>query len=227
MTIKKAAKFLLKIIVGFIGFLFIYILCAFVLPKIPVNSDVSEEGKTIPIYILSNDVHTDIVLPVKNHMFDWGQKVKFENTIAKDSTAQMIAFGWGDKGFYLETPTWNDLRLSTALKAATGFNTSAIHATFYKSLKENNHCKKIMVSEAEYQKLIDYINDSFLLDSDNFMKIETDAVYGKNDAFYEAKGSYCLFHTCNTWTNNALKASNQKAAFWTPTDTGILYHYQE
>ncbi len=225
MKFKKVFKFSLKLILGLLGFLLTYTLCAFLLPKISVNSDVSEEGKTIPVYILSNGIHTDIVLPVKNNLFDWSQKVKFENTIAKDSTAQLVAFGWGDKGFYLETPTWNDLKLSTALKAATGFSTSAIHATFYKSLKENNNCKKIIVSEAEYQKLIDYINDSFQLDSDNYMKIETNAVYGKNDAFYEAKGSYSLFHTCNTWTNNALKASNQKAALWTATDTGILYHY--
>lgn len=225
MKIKKAAKFLLKIVLGFVGFFLIYILSAFLLPKIPVNSYVSEEGKTIPVYILSNGVHSDIVLPVKNDLYDWSQKVKFENTIAKDSTAQLIAFGWGDKGFYLETPTWDDLKFSTALKAATGFSTSAIHATFYKSLKEDEQCKKILISESEYQKLVAFIVDSFQSNSDGFLKIETDAVYGKNDAFYEAKGSYSLFHTCNTWTNNALKAADQKAALWTPTDTGILNHY--
>ena len=225
MKIKKIAKFLLKIILGFIGFLLIYILTAFLLPKISVNSDVSAKGKTIPIYILSNGVHTDIVLPVKNDLYDWSQKVKFENTIAKDSTAQFVAFGWGDKGFYLETPTWDDLKFSTAFKAASGLGNSAIHATFYRSLKENSRCRLIMVSDEEYRKLIRFIHDSFQLNSDDYIKIETDAVYGKNDAFYEAKGSYSLFHTCNTWANNALKAANQKAALWTPTDTGILKHY--
>ena len=58
------------------------------------------------------------------------------------------------------------------------------------------------------------------------MKIETDAVYGNHDIFYEAKGSYNLFYTCNTWTNSALKAANQKASLWTVYDKGILYHYQ-
>jgi hypothetical protein len=72
---------------------------------------------------------------------------------------------------------------------------------------------------------VDYISNSFQSDSGEFLKIETDAVYGKNDAFYEAKGSYSLFHTCNTWTNNALKSANQKAALWTATDKGILSHY--
>lgn len=225
MKIKNAFKFLFKLILGFVGFLLIYVLCAFLLPKIAVNSDLSEEEKSIPVYILSNGVHTDIVLPVKNHLFDWTKQVKFEHTIAKDTTAQLVAFGWGDKGFYLETPTWADLKFSTAFKAATGFSTSAVHTTFYKKLKENSSCKKILISESEYQKLVGYINDSFQLNSDGFIKIETNAVYGKNDAFYEANGSYSLVHTCNTWTNNALKAANQKAALWTPTDTGILCHY--
>jgi hypothetical protein len=50
--------------------------------------------------------------------------------------------------------------------------------------------------------------------------------YGKHAAFYEAKGSYNLFYTCNTWANQALKAANQKAALWTVLDKGIFYHYE-
>ncbi|WP_136669170.1 TIGR02117 family protein [Flavobacterium sp. H122] len=223
---KRIIKFILKSFAVFIALILFYVLSAFTLSKISVNSNTAAEGQTIPVYILSNGVHTDIVVPVKNHLYDWTQKVKFENTIAKDTSAQFLAFGWGDKGFYLETPTWADLKFSTALKAATGFSASAIHATFYKSLKENDNCKRIMISESEYMDLVGFISNSFEQDLGNFLKIETDAVYGKNDAFYEAKGSYSLFHTCNTWTNNALKAANQKAALWTPTDTGILYHYK-
>lgn len=49
--------------------------------------------------------------------------------------------------------------------------------------------------------------------------------YGDHDAFYEAKGRYSLFHTCNTWANNALKACGQKACWWTPFSTGIRYQY--
>ena len=56
--------------------------------------------------------------------------------------------------------------------------------------------------------------------------IKTDAVYGKNDAFYDAKGSYSFLDTCNTWSNNGLKAAGQKAALWTPSDFGIFQHYQ-
>ena len=55
----------------------------------------------VEIFILSNGVHTDIVVPVKNDTFDWSKQIQFEHTIAKDSTAKYLAIGWGDRGFYL------------------------------------------------------------------------------------------------------------------------------
>ena len=101
-----------------------------------------------------------------------------------------------------------------------------MHCTFYRNKKEGENVKKIALSEEEYQKLITYILDSFQVQSGEFIKINTDAVYGANDVFYEANGSYSLMYTCNTWVNQALKAANQKAALWTVFDFGIFYHYK-
>jgi hypothetical protein len=50
-------------------------------------------------------------------------------------------------------------------------------------------------------------------------------VVSDNDAYYEAHMRYSLFHTCNTWINNGLKASQKKACLWTPTSGGIFYQY--
>ena len=225
-------KIVIKIVkyVGlFLLALLMYGIVVTLLSFIPVNSYDSRTlipAQKIEIYLLTNGVHTDIVLPVKNEYFNWSKQVKFTDTKAKDSTAQFMAIGWGDRGFYLETPTWSDLKVSTALNAATGLSSSALHITFYKSLKEGIDCKKITIDSIEYKKLIVFINDSFQLNNGNVTKIDTKAVYGNNDAFYEAKGSYSLFYTCNTWANQALKAANQKAALWTISDTGIFRHYK-
>ncbi|MFW3327891.1 DUF2459 domain-containing protein, partial [Aliarcobacter butzleri] len=56
--------------------------------------------------------------------------------------------------------------------------------------------------------------------------INTTAQYGQNDAFYEAIGSYSIFHTCNTWTNNVLKNANLLSSKWVAFDDGILYQYK-
>lgn len=224
-TLKKSFKILLKTLFGFIAFLLIYAILIFFTSIISVNENNESIDKNIPIYILSNGVHTDIVLPLKNEIKDWSTEILYTNTKAKDSTLQNLAFGWGDKGFYLNTPTWADLKTSTAAKAVTGLSSSAMHVTFYGNLKESENCKKFFISESQYQQMITYIENSFSLDTENKIQRIGTHSYGKHDIFYEAKGSYNLFYTCNTWANQALKAGNQKAALWTVLDKGIFYHY--
>jgi uncharacterized protein (TIGR02117 family) len=221
-TIKKIFKYIGLFLLALITYGLLVSLLSF----IPVNANqfAIDEPK-VDIFILSNGVHTDIVVPVKNDTYDWSKQIKFEHTKAKDSTAKYLALGWGDRGFYLETPTWADLKVSTALKATTGLSSSALHTTFYKAMQENAYCKKIQISVFDYQKLVVFIYDSFETKSGNNIKIETNSVYGKNDIFYEAKGSYSMFYTCNSWANQALKSANQKAALHTLTDIGIFRHY--
>lgn len=223
---KKALKIILKIVLTFLGFLLIYIIAAFSLSKITIDQEPNTKPE-VEIFILTNGVHTDIVMPVKNDQTDWSKQIQFKNTKAADSTYKYIAMGWGDKGFYLETPEWSDLKASVAFKAATGLSTTAIHATYYKQMRLGEDCKSIMISKEQYDRLINYINNSFQKDaSGNYMPIKTNANYSKTDAFYEANGSYSMLHTCNTWANSGLKACGQKCCFWTATDSGIFSKYK-
>lgn len=224
---KKLLKIVLYTILTPILLVGLYLLSAYGLSRITVAAAPSENNN-IPLYILTNGVHTDLVMPVRTSQIDWSQRVLFAQTIGQDTTAAWIAFGWGDKGFYLETPTWADLKFSTAFKAATGLSTAAIHATYYRSLREGNDCIRTSIDSAKYARLIAYILQSFKQDDKGqIIHIVTNANYGRNDAFYEAKGSYSLFHTCNTWANNGLKASGQRACLWTPFDKGIFYQYRK
>jgi len=223
---KKTRRFLVKMILALLIFLVSYVFLVFAIPYIPVNSNVKTSSDDVTIYIKTNGVHTDIVVPIKTEFKDWSEKIKFTQIKSQDATMQYIGFGWGDKGFYLNTPEWSDLKFSTAFVAAFGIGSSAMHATFYKQINENKSCVKIKISKEEYQKLIVFIEDNFKLDeSGNPIWIDA-TTYGQNDSFYEAKGAYTLFYTCNTWANNGLKAINQKAALWTATDRGIFQHYR-
>lgn len=222
-------NFLIKILKSLgvvLGLVALYLLCSWLIPKISVDAESTNEPKTVEAYILTNGVHTDLVMPVKSEYIDWSTKVPFENTASKRNDFQYISFGWGDKGFYLDTPTWADLKFSTAFIAAFWLGESAVHATFYEQMKVGEDCKKIMLTPSQYKAMIQYIDASFDKDTQGkYILIKTNAVYGKDDAFYEAKGSYSFLHTCNTWANNGLKVAGQKAAIWTPSDTGIFEHY--
>lgn len=136
-----------------------------------------------------------------------------------------VGFGWGDKGFYLETPTWADLKCSTAFKAMFFMGTSAMHVTFHKEMTTGNQCRKIWISKQHYTELVAYIEHSFQKEKNQFIYIPGHA-YGQNDGFYEAKRRYNLFYTCNTWANDGLKSGHLKACLWTPLDKGIFYQYK-
>lgn len=93
-------------------------------------------------------------------------------------------------------------------------------------MQENQHCVRIDISRDQYRRLIQYIDKTFDTDSTGLPHlIPTNAVYSGADAFYEAKGSYNLFKTCNTWTNKGLKVAGQKASLWAPFDWCIFYQY--
>ncbi|MDR4951321.1 TIGR02117 family protein [Chryseobacterium sp. ES2] len=227
MTVKTILMYLLKVVGIIVGIVIIYVILGLLIPYIPVSAKDDGQKKEIPIYIYTNGVHTDIVMPVKNDLQDWSQKIPFANTKSKKTDYQYIGIGWGDKGFYLDTPTWADLKFSTAIKAAFWLSDSAMHCTYYNTMKEGNDCKMIMISRSQYENLVKYVEDKFDRDQNgNFMLIPTNAVYSDNDAFYDAKGTYSFMYTCNTWSNNALKAAGQKAALWTPSDFGIFQHYK-
>lgn len=223
---KKVLKMTGKTLLGLAGLVAVYALAAVGLSRITLERE-ADTREEVAIYILTNGVHTDIVVPARSEQMDWTQKIRYAHTVAADSTYEYLAMGWGDKGFYLETPTWADLKASTAFNAAFGLSTTAIHTTYYRRLPENEHCKKIMISKPQFARLTSYLTNSFQQDADGqVMPIATNAQYGKTDAFYEAKGRYSMLHTCNTWANNGLKHSGLRCCLWTPFDTGIFLQYE-
>jgi len=224
---KRFIKITARVLLIFFASIGVYLLSAYILSSLTIEAETSAADE-IEIHIITNGVHTDIVVPTETEHIAWSDFVKHEHTQSADSVYKYLALGWGDKGFYLETPTWSDLKASVAFKAAFGLSTTAIHTTYYKKMKDSETCKRIMISNEQYTRLVDFIKSTFQSDGNGqLFHIATDANYGSTDAFYEAKGSYSLFNTCNTWSNNALKISGQKCCVWTAFDTGIFEKYKE
>jgi uncharacterized protein (TIGR02117 family) len=120
------------------------------------------------------------------------------------------------------------LTFNTAFRAAFGLSSTAMHTTFYEKLEESETCKRIMISKRQYQRLIQFISMSFQRNENGSVTyINTDANYGKTDAFYEAIGTYSFMNTCNSWANLALKKGGQKACLWTPFQQGIFDKYED
>lgn len=223
----KALLLILKAMFGVIAFILFYLFASIILSLIPCNTKFGSTADGVEIYILTNGIHTDMVLPAKNEFKDWTKEIEFKNAISNDPNVNFMAFGWGDRGFYLETKTSGDLKFSIISKAMFALGKSAMHITNYRYLKVDSTCKKISISKGEYERLVKYIEDSFMKNTSGKLSWIKDHCYGENDSFYEAKGSYSLFKTCNTWANEGLKMSGIRCCLWTPFDKGIFYQYKD
>jgi uncharacterized protein (TIGR02117 family) len=225
--LKKYAKFFLIPLNLLFIFIAIYLFCSIVFTIIPVNTDFKEDENGIEIFVSSNGVHTDVIVPVKTSEKDWTEKIKPEDF--KPSALKYVAFGWGDKGFYLNTPTWADLKFSTAVNALFLGGSTAMHVSYEnKAPVLDQYCRSIKISSEQYRKLVSYIEASFMTAEDgNYKLIKGHHYSNENDNFYDAIGSYYFFRTCNNWTNASLKAAGVKAALWAPFDESVFFHLPE
>ena len=82
----KIFKKFLKYTAIFVLSLMTYLLIVTLLSFVSVNDGLVKSRKEIPIYILTNGVHTDIVLPLKSEHYDWTNQLKLN--ILKQKTQQ-------------------------------------------------------------------------------------------------------------------------------------------
>ena len=132
-----------------------------------------------------------------------------------------ITIGWGDKGFFLDTPTWAELKASTALNAAFLPSATALHVKYGKEPEKSKDVVKVYLSKKQYLNLSSYVKRSFDLKK-NRVNLIANRGYGKSDNFYEARKSYHAFRTCNIWTNEALKAANIKTGIFALFPGGVI-----
>jgi len=65
----------LKFILLLVGIIVIYVTLAAVLTWIPSNGSYLAQDEGIQLFVKSNGVHTDIVVPVRNEVYDWRTKL--------------------------------------------------------------------------------------------------------------------------------------------------------
>lgn len=204
----------------------VYFLIYWCLSRIPVdNLTKTHASPTITIYLTSNGVHSDFVMPIKNKQFDWGKKLDLTDAFKQDSTRNWIAVGWGDKNFFLKTKNWDDLTVGTALKAVFGLGTGAIHVVQIKEPDAKSpDVVKLKLNAMEYGQLCKYIDKGLLKKNGKLSPVKNHP-YSKYDFFFDSSSSYSMIYTCNSWTNTGLKRSYQKACLWTPFKDGIFQRY--
>jgi uncharacterized protein (TIGR02117 family) len=179
----------------------------------PLFSQSDGEEKNLEILVITNPIHTDIALPANSETLQAFAFLQESGLPLDVPGLRWLVFGWGGRAFYLETPTWADLKLVPALKALT-IDRSVLHAELAGEIDRSlPNVKAIRVSEDEYSKLLQSVLDSF--DPQQPAAIEG-AFYGPNDRFYEANGYFNVLLSCNTWAAKVLRAGGVQTGWWNP-----------
>lgn len=214
--IKKAWKFLKIFLLAIMSGVFLFFAFAILFSFLPTHPPEKSCTPGNFIYLNTNGVHVDFILPAD------ALPPSLKNHLNVMPNTQFIAFGWGDRNFYVKTPEWSDLTIPVAFKALFLKSESAMHVTYYSW--QMNSWKTLNLCEQQQSAIIEYIVDTFQKDEQGrLIKMEFSG-YNEFDSFYEANGSFTMFNTCNVWVNRALKLAEVKTAVWTPFDFGVLYH---
>jgi uncharacterized protein (TIGR02117 family) len=211
-------------LLALIGVLVAYALLAVVLGLIPLNRDFVPADHGVKIFVTTNGMHADLVLPVQSDVIDWRTEYPTPLFPHVDEHAGYIAIGWGSRAFYLNTESWADLSAQTAAEALSGVGRSAMHIEYQPPPKPGADAIALNLSTDQYRELVTYIREHAIRDSGAHPVVIAGRHYNKHDAFFEAGGTYSALTTCNEWTRRALNRAGVRVPAWAPLDTALFYH---
>ncbi len=223
--LKKLLKYGLVALGVLVAVAVVYVAAGMILAFVPVNDDFENAAAGTEIYLVSNGVHVDFVLPVRSPSIDWSELIPREGFVNLDSTYQYLAFGWGERKFYIETPAWSDVRVWKVAMAMLWPTSTAMHVEYVRQEPVvGERTRRVVLSSAQYETLIEAIRKSFQRTAKGRVIPIPGRSYGDTDNFYEGAGTYHAFNTCNMWTNRVLKETGVRTAAWSPFTEGILFH---
>lgn len=201
----------------------LYLLAALGGSLVPANAGWREARAGVTIFVRTNGVHTWIMVPKVTAEMDWRPYVPGEHLRdPRWGAGDHVAFGYGNRTFYLETPTWGDLTMKNAFLAAFGQGRSLMHADHDHQPRPNDYQRPLTLSPDEYLRLAAFLRASFQRDARGRTIPLIGRGHGGSDMFYEAVGPYSAFYTCNEWTGEALRTAGVRMGIWTPFSGSVM-----
>lgn len=199
-----------------------YIAAGLIGGAVPVNSDWRAPEQGVEIWVESNGIHTGIVVPKVAAGVDWRPLARPEHLADPRYAAyDHLSFGWGERAFYLETPTWAEVKATTVLGAAFGSAETLVHVDHVPRPRATADVRRLVVTPDQYRRLAAYIAASVRPGANRHRG------YGRYDVFYEGTGRYSALRTCNTWTGAALRHAGVRVGWWTPFPLTVMWWFAQ
>jgi uncharacterized protein (TIGR02117 family) len=186
--------------------------------KINRDEKVNTTSGEYTVYIINNNIHSGIVIPVNN------ESLKGITALYYFKDFQFVDFGWGEETDYqdIEENYWHDV------KAVIMSNPSVTRVQGYRSVDDlfvdqSDFTVKLSLSKDQFTKLIYFIDGSFTKDAANGLII-TSKRYSGEVIFFRSPYRYHLFNTCNTWVAKALQSCGLPLSPFFVITAGQLYN---
>lgn len=183
---------------------------------------VANPANTRHILVLNNPIHTDIAIPVDDSVRQRFHFLVDAGIPADGPEVRYFVFGWGGRAFYLETPTWSELKAVPVMKALT-LDASVMHVDVAGAIVEPHpDVAGFDIGEERFAALLDFIDASFQRGPQGPLLVPG-AAYSSFDRFYEANGHFNALVGCNTWTAAALRTAGLRTGWWNalPASLGL------
>lgn len=175
------------------------------------------------ILVLSNPIHTDIALPADPDVLETFGFVSASGLELDHPGVFWIVFGWGGRSFYIETPTWSDLKPGPVIDALT-WDASVMHVRRTGDISLSLEAVEALdLSRDDFARLVDGIRRSFRSAPGGMPAPIPAAAYDAHDIFFPAEGGFNALIGCNTWTARMLRSAGFKTGVWTPLPRNLTW----
>lgn len=221
---RKAGRWLGLALALLLAIPLAYLEAALLLGLLPANPFWSEAEEGVPVYVRTNGVHTWIAMPKVSPIIDWRRYAPGAHLAdPRWGAASHVAVGYGNRQFYLDTPTWAELSPATAFRALAGTGPTLLHVEHVHDPRPDRITRRIVLRTEEYRRLAEFVRARFALGADRRPVPLLGRGYGPSDVFYEANGGYSFVMTCNEWTGRALRRAGVRTGLWTPLEQSIMW----
>lgn len=194
-----------------------------VIPRPLLATAAAGGDATRRMLVLSNPIHTDIALPADPDILSRLGFLQSSGLPVSDPAVEWLIVGWGGRSFYLETPTWSDLKPGPVMRALTA-DSSAMHVALAGEIDQaGDGVVAIDLSVGAFSAMVSAALEGFARHPGGEPILIEGRSYGPFDRFYEGTGTFNAVVGCNTWTSAVLRRAGLRTGLWNPLPQSLVW----
>lgn len=209
-----------RVVLALIALPVVYVLAGFLGALVPGLIADAGGAPTERIGLARGPIHYDILLPLtpavrKAFGFSAAQGLPVQH-----SDAEWLVLGWGAAGFYTTVGDYTDITGGVLARALFG-DTAVMRLDVAGDISAVTGIDWLEVSPAQIGALSEVALAALDRDAAGQPIAIPPAPWGQTHVFYSAKGRFSMFHTCNAWAGETLRAAGIAFGLWTPTPQAL------